>query len=94
MRTQVRSLASFHGLRIWHCVSCGVGNRQSLDPILLWLGWRPAAAAPIRPQPGNLHMPRVQPLKQKKKGEKKKKNVQGTLTIWYHIFLFYISSPD
>ena len=29
-------------------VSCGVGLRHSLDPALLWLWCRPAAAAPIR----------------------------------------------
>ena len=27
--------------------SCGVGHRHSLDPMLLWLWCRPAAAAPI-----------------------------------------------
>ena len=30
-------------------MSCGVGPRCSLDPALLWLWWRPAATAPIRP---------------------------------------------
>ena len=30
-------------------VSCGVGCRCSLDPILLWLWHRPAATAWIRP---------------------------------------------
>ena len=30
-------------------MSCGVGRRRSLDPTLLWLWCRPAAAAPIRP---------------------------------------------
>ena len=30
-------------------MSCGAGRRLDLDPALLWLGWRPAAAAPIRP---------------------------------------------
>jgi len=30
-------------------MSCGVGRRRSLDPALLWLWCRPAAAAPIRP---------------------------------------------
>ena len=29
-------------------VSCGVGRRHGLDPTLLWLWCRPAAAAPIR----------------------------------------------
>ena len=30
-------------------MSCGVGCRQGLDPVLLWLWHRPAATAPIRP---------------------------------------------
>ena len=30
-------------------MSCGVGRRHGSDPALLWLWWRPAAAAPIRP---------------------------------------------
>ena len=30
-------------------MSCGIGHRRSLDPELLWLWCRPAAAAPIRP---------------------------------------------
>ena len=30
-------------------VSCGVGRRCGSDPVLLWLWWRPAAAAPIPP---------------------------------------------
>ena len=30
-------------------MSCGVGFRCGSDPILLWLWWRPAAAAPIWP---------------------------------------------
>ena len=30
-------------------MSCGVGQRYGLDPELLWLWYRPAAAAPIGP---------------------------------------------
>ena len=30
-------------------MSCGVGHRRSLDPLLLWLWRRPVATAPIRP---------------------------------------------
>ena len=30
-------------------MSCGVGRRRSLDPVLLWLWCRPVAMAPIRP---------------------------------------------
>ena len=30
-------------------VSCGVGHRRNLDPVLLWLWCRPGATAPIGP---------------------------------------------
>ena len=39
---------SIPGLRILR-VSCGVGHRCSSDLVLLWLQWRLAAAALIRP---------------------------------------------
>ena len=32
-------------------MSCGVGRRQGLDPMSLWLWHRLAATAPIRPLP-------------------------------------------
>ena len=34
-------------VRIWHCLSCGVGLRLSSDPALLWLWRRPPAVALI-----------------------------------------------
>ena len=46
-------------------MSCGVGHRKGLDPELLWLWHRLAAAAPIQSLYG--------PKKQKKKKKKKKK---------------------
>ena len=47
MRMQVQSLASLSGLRIWH--SCDARCRHATDPALLWLWFRPVAAALIRP---------------------------------------------
>ena len=47
MRFRVRSWASLIEFSI--AVSCGVGCRLGLDPALLWLWCRPAAAALIRP---------------------------------------------
>ena len=49
MRLWVQSLASLSGLRIRCCCGCGVGCRQGLDPVLLWLWCRLAAIAPVRP---------------------------------------------
>ena len=48
MRTWVRSLALLSGLRIGVAVSCGIGHRFGLDPMLLQLWCRPAATAPIQ----------------------------------------------
>ena len=47
-------------------VSCGVGHRSGLDPILLWLGYRSAATAPIRPLARELLYPTGVALKSKK----------------------------
>ena len=49
MRLRVRCLASLSGLRIWCCVSCGIGCRHGSNLALLWLWRRPAAVTPIRP---------------------------------------------
>ena len=49
MRLQVGSLASLRGSRICVSVSCGVGQRRSLDLALLWLWSGPVVAAPVGP---------------------------------------------
>ena len=49
MKLWVQSLALLSGLRIRHCVSCGVGCRRGSDPALLWLWCRLVATAPIGP---------------------------------------------
>jgi len=48
-------------------MSCGVGHRCGLDPVLLWLWYRPAATALIQPLAWNLHMLQVGPQKDLKK---------------------------
>ena len=53
--------------------SWGVGQRGSLDPKLLWLRCRPAAAAPIGPLAWEISYAVVVALKSKKK---KKKDIQ------------------
>ena len=58
------------GLRIWRCVSCGIGCRHGSDPELLWLWCRPEATAPIRPLAWE---PPYAALKRPKKKKKKKK---------------------
>ena len=47
--TWVRSPALISGLRIWRCYELGIGRSRGLDPVLLWLWPRLAAAAPIQP---------------------------------------------
>ena len=49
MRLWVQLLASLSGLRIQCAMSCGVGRRHGLDPVLLWLWCRLVAVALIRP---------------------------------------------
>ena len=62
MRMGVQSLALLSGSRIWRCreLWCRSDPRGS-DPALLWLWWRPAAAAPVQPLAGNLHVPHLWP---------------------------------
>ena len=50
MRAQVRSLALLSGLpQSSIAMSCAVDCRRGLDPVLLWLWYRLAAAALIQP---------------------------------------------
>ena len=59
MRMWVQSLVLLSGLRIWCCCELWCRLQMWLDPMLLWLLCRPAAAAPIQPWPGNFHMLQV-----------------------------------
>ena len=59
-------------------VSRGVGQRCSLDPVLLWLWCRPAVAAPIRPLAWELPYATGVSLKQSKKTKNKKQPHQPT----------------
>ena len=51
-------------------MSCGVGGRCSLDPELLWLRLRPAAAPPVQPLAQELPDTTGVALKRKKKTQK------------------------
>ena len=55
-------------------MSCGVGCRSSLDPMMLWLWYRPAAAALIQPLPWEL--PYATGVAVKSKTNKKQTNKQ------------------
>ena len=56
-------------------MSCGVGRRHGLDPVLLWLWCRPAATALIRPLAWEPPYVAGVALKSKKeKNEKERKN--------------------
>ena len=52
-------------------MSCGVGHRHCSDLPLLWLGCRPAAAAPIQPLAGEL--PHAAGMALKRKGKEREK---------------------
>ena len=62
MRIPVQSLAPLSGLKIWRCLELWC----SLDPTLLWLWHRMEATTPIRPLPGNFHMPHLGHWRKKK----------------------------
>ena len=52
-------------------MSCDVGRRHCLDPALLWLWYRPAAAAPIQPQAWELPYAADVALKRQKQNKTK-----------------------
>ena len=57
-------------------MSCDVGRRYGLDPTLLWLWRRPAAAALIQPLAWELLFTAGAAIKKKRKKERKKeKNI-------------------
>ena len=62
-------------------MSCGVGRRHGLDPLLLWLCCRPAAVAPIRPLAWEPPYAAGAGLKKKKK-KKKKSDAIGAYTTY------------
>ena len=59
-------------------MSCGAGHRHGLDPVLLWLWYRPAAVVLIRPLAWELTYASPAAIKAKKKAKKspnKKKKI-------------------
>ena len=50
-------------------MSCGVGHRRGLDPVLLWLWRRPAAVAPVGSLAKELPYATGEALKKRKKGK-------------------------
>ena len=75
MRMWVWSLALLGGLRICIALSCGVGHRRNTDSTLLWLWYRLAAAALIRPLAWEPLYGAGVALKKIKRPKKKKKSV-------------------
>jgi len=63
-------------------MSCGVGHRCSLDPLLLWLWHRLAATALIRPLVWELPYAASVALKKSKK--KKQEEEEDTYTPSFH----------
>ena len=63
-------------------MSCDVGRRCGLDPVLLWLWHRPAATALIRPlawEPPYATGAGLENTKKKKKKKKKRRNCPMSL---------------
>ena len=66
-------------------MSCGVGRRRGLDPALLWLWHRQAAAAPLRSLAWEPLYATGGALKSK--GEKKGEIIHSSM---FHIAFFYV----
>ena len=75
------SIPGLSSLRIWSGValSCDVSCKHNLNPALLWLWLRPAAAAPIGPLAWELPYHRWGP---KKQNQKIKTNKKSLLYTW------------
>ena len=78
-----RSLAWFSGLKIQCC--CGVGLGCGLDPELLWLWHRPAAAAAIQPLAWEFPYAPGAALKKIKKKKNQKSRIYKNLFYRYLI---------
>ena len=80
-------------------MSCGVGHRCGLDPILLWLWCRCAAVAPIQPPAWELPYAAGAALKQTKTGHSlSPMYFPGTILFlyvfaWAAISLLHLSNP-
>ena len=73
-------------------MSCGVGHRQSLDLVLLWLWHRLAVVALIRPLAWEL--PYAMGVALKKKKERKKEIHLGLLDYFSSLILTSTNSPN
>ena len=72
-------------------MSCGVGYRHDLDPVLLWLWCRLAATAPIRPlawEPPYATGAALEKAKRQKK--KKKENDVSSGFVKYMAFMMLV----
>ena len=63
-------------------MSCGVGQRFSSDPALLWLWYKLAATGPIRPLAWEPPYAADAALKRQKTGKKKKKKKDVVRIQW------------
>ena len=77
-------------------MSCGVGHRHSLDPMLLWVWHRLAAKAPIQPLVWELPYIRGAALKRQKKKVNfslinTKIYLRNAFYLLFHMMLFYPS---
>ena len=76
MRLRVQSPTLLSGLRIQHCLELWcIGREHGSDPMLLWLGRRLAATAPIRPLAWELPYAVGMALEKKKQDKTNKKEI-------------------
>ena len=70
-------------------MSCGVGCRHGSNPTLLWLWYRPAAVAPIRPLAWELPyaIGATPPPKKTKRNKTKQKNLHKLINAFIDFYL-------
>ena len=71
-------------------MSCGVGHRHGSDPVFLWLWYRPAATALIRPLTWEPPYATSAALKRQK--DQKKKKFLPRLTIYLSLACFQLDA--
>ena len=74
-------------------MSCSIGHRHGLDPVLLWLWRRPAAAALIGPLAWELPYAGAVALKIKSKKQTNKKALLFSFLVVIVFFFFLLRCP-
>ena len=84
MEMWVQSLASLSGLRIWHCLSCGVGQMWLRSRVAMAVVWASSCSSESTPNLGTSICFGCGPKKQKTKQQTK-----NTIKVRFQLCLFF-----